>query len=218
MQKKNFWGGFAAGAAVVIGGAWIYGLIGRGGRSHIIRLEKSVQIARPVSEVFETWSDLESLPRFTTLLRNVTRDGDHSHWVAEIAGRPVEWDAEVVQVIPNQEIGWKSVSGTRNSGRITFSQLGGQTMLHVQMNYAPRPWILRPLVSTLAGQLEGYIEQALRDVKAALESGRGKRTEQAGVQQEPAQATGTYGPTAQNPRFGTPTVPVEFTRPPDAKR
>ena len=220
MQKKEFWGGFAAGAAVAIGGAWIFGLTGRGGSSHIVRLEKSVQIGRPVAEVFETWSDLESLPRFTSLLRNITRNGDRSHWVAEIAGRPLEWDAEVIQVIPNQAIGWKSVSGTRSTGRVTFSELGDQTIVHVHMNYAPRPWILRPVFATMAGQLEGYIEQALRDIKAAIESGRGRQSSSSEQmpEHEPTQATGTYGPTAANPRFGTPTVPVEFTRPPDAKR
>lgn len=217
MAKKDFWGGFAAGAAAVIGGAWIAGLIGRGGSSHIVRLEKSVQISRPVDEVFETWSELESLPRFTNILRSVSRHGDASHWVAQVAGRPVEWQAEVTQVIPNQAIGWKSVSGTKHSGRINFSELGGQTLVHVQMNYAPRPWILRPFFSAVSGQLESYIEQGLREVKAALEAGRGTRP---GAQESrvPSQATGTFGPTAANPRFGTPTNPVEFTRPPEAKR
>lgn len=218
MEKKEFWGGFAAGAAAVIGGAWIYGLAGRGGRSHIVRLEKSVQIGRPVEEVFESWSDLESLPRFTSLLRNVHRNGDRSYWIAEVAGRPVEWEAEMEQVIPNQAIGWKSVGGTKHSGRVTFAPLADQTLVHVQMNYAPSPWILRPVVAMMVGQLEGYIEQALRDVKSALEAGRGKkRPTEPVVEMEPSQATGTYGPTASNPRFGTPTIPVEFTRPPEAK-
>ncbi len=219
MEKKEFWGGFAAGAAAVLGGAWIYGLIGQGGSSHIVRLEKSVQIGRPVEEVFATWSDLESLPRFTSLLRNVHRDCDHSHWIAEVAGRPVEWEAEVIQVLPNQSIGWKSVGGTKHSGRVNFAPLADQTLVHVQMNYAPSPWILRPAVAMIAGQLESQIEQALRDVKSALEAGRGKKVshEQRQSASEPTQATGTYGPTADNPRFGTPTVPVEFTRPPEAK-
>lgn len=217
MKKRDFWSGFAAGAAAALGGAWLIGLSGRGGNSHIVRLEKTVQIARPVREVFETWSDLENLPRFTSLLRNVTRRGDASHWVAEIVGRPIEWDAEVTQVIPEQAIGWKSVSGTRHSGRINFLELGGQTLVHVQMNYAPQPWILRPFFSAFAGHLESYIEQGLRDVKTALEAGRGN---QQGAQEPgiPTQATGTFGPTAANPRFGTGTNPVEFTRPPEAKR
>ncbi len=218
MRKKDFWSGFGVGAASAVAGAWIFGLLGRGGHSHIVRLEKSVQIARPVSEVFATWSELERLPRYTTLLRNVSRHGDRSYWVAEIAGRPFEWEAEVVQIIPNQSIGWKSLSGTKHSGRITFSELGGQTLVHVQMNYAPKAWVLRPLFATLSGQMESYIEQGLRDIKSAIESGRGKQiTPESEEVRTPSQATGTYGPTAPNPRFGTSTNPVEFTRPPEAK-
>ncbi len=213
MEQKQFWMGFTAGAATVLGGVWAFGLLGRGGRSHIVRLEKSVQIGRSVADVFENWADLENLPQFTTLVRSVQRNGDRSHWIAELAGRPIEWDAEIVQVIPNQVIGWKSLGGVKTSGRVTFSPVGDQTLVHVQMNYAPQPWFLRPLVSTVSGQLESHIEQALREFKSALEGGRGKSA----TQPEPTQATGTFGPTARNPRFGGPTIPVEFTRPPEAK-
>ena len=217
MNKKQFWTGFAIGSAATLGGAWAFGLAGRGGRSRILRLEKSVQIGRSLEDVFQTWCDLEALPRYTSLLRRVTRTGDSSQWVAEIAGRPVEWRAELEQVLLNQSIGWRSVSGLRHSGRVTFSPIGDQTLVHVQMNYAPHPWFLRPLFSPMTGMLEGYIEQGLRDLKMALESGRGKTTAQK-ESAEPAEATGTYGPTAPNPRFGAPTIPVEFTAAPDAKR
>jgi hypothetical protein len=84
------------------------------------------------------------------------------------------------------------------------------------MNYAPRFWVLRPFFASITGQIEGFIEQALRDVKAALEGGRGTTVEET-EPPAPSVATGTYGPTATNPRFGTPTLPVEFTRPPESK-
>ncbi|MDT8066692.1 MAG: SRPBCC family protein [Terriglobia bacterium] len=217
MKRKHFWTGVAVGTAATLGGAWALGLVGRGGHSRIIRMEKSIQIGRRLEDVFETWCDLESLPRFTSLLRNVRRSGDRSSWVAEVSGLPIEWDAEIVQVIPNESLGWRSVEGVRHSGRVTFSRIGDQTLVHIQMNYAPRLWFLRPVLSPAVGIMEGYIEQALRDFKTALESGRG-RSAAPKEPTEPTQATGTYGPTAQNPRFGTPTIPVEFTAPPESKR
>ena len=192
-------------------------MLGRGGQSRIIRLEKSVQIGRPVEDVFETWCDLEALPRYTNLLRSIRRSGDRSFWIAEVGGIPLQWDAEIVQVIPKESISWKSVEGVRHSGRVTFSTIGDQTLIHVHMNYAPRLWFLRPMLSPAVGMMEGYIEQALRDVKTALESGAGKSARQK-EPTAPAQATGTYGPPADNPRFGTPTSPVEFTAPPESKR
>ncbi len=217
MKQKHFWTGVAVGAATAAGSAWLLGLLGRGGHSRIIRLEKSVQIGRPAQDVYQVWCDLEALPRYTNLLRSVRRSGDRSFWIAEVGGIPLEWNAEIVQVIPNESIGWRSVEGVRHSGRITFSPIGDQTLVHVQMNYAPRLWFLRPLLSPAVGLMEGYIEQVLRDVKVALESVRGKSA----TQQEagaPTQATGTFGPSAQNPHFGTPTIPVEFTAPPESKR
>jgi len=217
MKQKQFWTGVAVGAATAAGGAWLLGVMGRGGQSRIIRIEKSVQIGRPVEDVFQTWSDLEALPRYTNLLRSIRRSGDRSFWIAEIGGIPLEWDAEIVQVIPNESIGWRSVEGVRHSGRITFSTIGDQTLVHVQMNYAPRLWFLRPVLSPAVGMMEGYIEQALRDVKRVMESGAGKSASQK-EPTTPTQATGTYGPTGQNPRFGTPTIPVEFTAPPESKR
>lgn len=216
MAQKHFWSGFAAGAAAALGGLWAANSVGRGSSSRIIRLEKSVQIGRPVSEVFETWSDFSRLPEFSNIIRRVDRYGDRSHWLVDINGRPFEWDAELTQIIPNEAIGWKSVGGTKNTGRITFSAIGDDTLVHVQMNYAPPFRMLRPLLSGMSGQIEGYIEQALRDFKNALES------------REPAartgaQATGTYGPGPEmltrntNEKYGAPSVPVEYTRPPDAK-
>jgi uncharacterized membrane protein len=187
MKNKQFWTGVAAGAAATVGTAWALRL---SGRSRIIRLEKSVQIGRSVEDVFQSWCELESLPRFTSLLRSVRRFGDRSHWIAEVGGQSVEWDAEVVQVLPNQAIGWRSSAGSQHTGRITFAPIGDQTLVHVQMNYAPRPWLLLPVFATLAGSIEGYIEQALRDVKSALESRRGgiAGTTEA---REPSVATGT---------------------------
>ncbi len=189
MKQRHFWAGVAVGAATAAGGAWALALLGRGGQSRIIRLEKSVQIGRPVEDVFKTWCDMEALPRYTNLLRNIRRSGDRSFWVAEVGGIPLEWDAEIVQVVPNESIGWRSVEGVRHSGRVTFSPIGEQTLVHVQMNYAPKLWFLRPVFAPAVGMMEGYIEQALRDVKMAVESGRGKFAQKEPT--EPTQATGT---------------------------
>lgn len=216
MKGKVFWSGFAAGAGTAIAGAFALGFIGRGGSSRIIRLEKSVQIAKPVEDVFESWCALEEMPRYTSMVRHVQRRGDRSRWIVEVGGRRFEWEAEIVQVIPNQTIGWKSVEGTKLTGRVTFSPLADNTVVHIQMNYAPKPWFIRPALTPFSGQLESYIEQALREFKSALEAGKGRKAVQ--TDRTPTQATGTYGPTRDNPRFGTPTIPVEFTAPPESKR
>jgi uncharacterized membrane protein len=202
----------------------IAGRLRRGGASRILRLEKSLQIARPSDEVFDVWVDVEELPTIIEALDSVSVMAGRSHWNARFKGFAVQWDAELTQLIPNQAIGWKSVSGPKHSGRITFSPLGNDTLVHVQMNYAPPARILRRALTPFTGDIESYIEQALRDVKAYLENRPRTATTERRHQDALGRATGTYGPgpelvaEQQNPKFGAPSTPVEYTAPPEAKR
>ncbi len=224
MRQRDFWIGFTWGATSAVAGAMIAGRLRRGGASRILRLERSVQIGRPSAEVFDAWVDVEQLPTMVEALDSVSTIGGRSHWNGRFAGMPVQWDAELTQLIPNQAIGWKSVNGPKHSGRITFSPIGNDTLVHVQMNYAPPARLLRRALSPFAGDLEGYIEQALRDVKAYLENQPRTASNERLRQDALGRATGTYGPgpelvaEQQNPKFGAPSTPVEYTAPPEAKR
>src|SRR5579884_3839847 len=116
VRQRDFWIGFTWGATAAVGGALIASRLGRGGASRILRLEKSIQIARPAAEVFDAWVDIEQLPMMIEALESVSSIGHRSHWNARIKGMPVQWDAELTQLIPNQAIGWKSVRGPKHSG------------------------------------------------------------------------------------------------------
>jgi uncharacterized membrane protein len=238
MGSRRYWQGFATGVAVGSGaslGSWLIARAVRG-RQHgkIVRLEKSIQIGRPLHEVFRAWSNFEQLPSYLRMIEDVEVRGNRSHWVLRMDGRAIEWDAETTQRIENQAIGWKSVSGPKHSGRVDFSPLGNDTVVHVVMNYAPPMGSIGSGIAERSGAatlVEGYIEQALRDFKAALEGkgqegGEGER----GVRRIPtdvlanqqSRATGTYGPSdfsghTQNSRFGGQPNPVEYTRPTEPK-
>jgi uncharacterized membrane protein len=60
-----------------------------------------------------------------------------THWVADIVGRR-EWDAVNEDWIPDRQVGWRSVAGLENSGRVTFEDAGmGRTKLTVRIAYEP---------------------------------------------------------------------------------
>ncbi len=232
-MTKRYWRGFVAGAAagagLAIGGLAILNAFVR--NSRIVRLEKSLQIGRPAEEVFQQWSGLERLPRWSDCVEEITTTGDRSHWRVRVDGRLMEWDARIEQFIPNQAIGWKSVAGPKHTGRITFSPIGDNTLVQVTMNYVPPSLWLRPFVTDLGIYLDRYLEQVLRDFKAGLE-GKGQEgvkpasrlsIERLGPgtplrQSEAARATGTHGPASTEPAesFGTRTS--EYTVPPEKKR
>ncbi len=205
MAKTRFWKGFAAGAAAGTGAVLLPQLVGRAGASRIIRLEKSIQIGRPVDEVYDAWTDFERLPRATENIVDIRNFGDRSHWRIQVDGRTFEWDAIVEQRIPNQAIGWKSVNGVKHTGRVTFSPIGSDTLVLVTMNYAPPSRVLRPFVSSLGGHMEGLIEKVLRQFKASVESRpRGVQGSSNSGRMGPGTAmtdlaaTGTFGITPPN--------------------
>jgi uncharacterized membrane protein len=230
MSQRSFWSGFVAGASVFAGSWAALHFARRGGTSPIVRLEKSVQIGRPIEDVFDAWANLRLVPQHVSTVKEVRVFGVRTHWRVMIGGTPFEWDAEITQLIPYQAIGWKSISGTRHSGRITFSRIENDTIVHVQMNYVPAGRLLRPIFASFAGDMEGFIERALREFKASMEAGGAtiRRDQNSATatglprhSDHAAAATGTYGPELANGmdnlRFGDPDTPVESTRPPEAK-
>ena len=237
-MPKRYWRGFATGAAT--GAGLTFGSMALAGalvrrNPRIMRFEKSLQIGRPVSEVFQRWANLDRLPEWSECVEEVFSSGDCSHWVVKLDGRTLEWDAEIEQFIPNQAIGWKSVNGPKHTGRITFAPIGNDTLVQITMNYAPPSRLLSPFAVNLSGFMERYIEQVMRHFKASLE-GKGQEgaspatrgsSERVGPgtavsQNQPTRATGTYGSGSTTgeggEKFGTRANPVEYTSPPEMKR
>jgi uncharacterized membrane protein len=178
MTARSYWKGFATGAAACAGVAVTVTLLAKffGNHAYVQRFEKTVQIGRPVEVVFNAWTNPETLLQASSIVKELSGFDDHSHWKVEVDGKQVEWDAKIEQFIPNQAIGWKSIHGPKHTGRIAFSPLGNNTILHMTMNYAPSFLLRLPFVQPMSGRMERSIEQVLRDFKAALE---GKGQEQA---------------------------------------
>jgi uncharacterized membrane protein len=95
-----------------------------------------------VRELFQFWKNFENFPKFMEHVRDVrvTSDG-RSHWVVDgPAGVPVEWDALVTRIVPDQLIAWKSVEGApvQSAGMVTFHDLGdGRTRVEIHLSYNP---------------------------------------------------------------------------------
>jgi uncharacterized membrane protein len=231
MRRRRSGRGFGLGVLVGVGASaavWLIPeLIGRARNSHIIRLQKSIQIGAPVKEVFDSWLNVQNLPRVSDDVREVQHHGAITHWKVGMGAANLEWDARIEQLIPNEAIGWKSLNGPKHTGRITFSPIGNDTLIQVTMNYAPPLRLFLPFVAPMTGRIEGLIERVLRDFKAAAEGrGPGRQrmpSERVGpgtstAQRNIARATGTGDITPDTvDRFGNRVNPVEYTRPPEAK-
>jgi uncharacterized membrane protein len=102
-------------------------------------IEESVEVEVPVRTAYNQWTQFEEFPRFMEGVEQVRQLTDtRLHWVAEIAGRRREWDAEITEQVPDQRISWCSTEGTANSGVVTFHRLAdGRSKVMLQLEFEP---------------------------------------------------------------------------------
>src|SRR5688572_13088663 len=143
-----------------------------------IHVRDAIRLEVPLEAVYGFWRRLENLPRFMTHLREV-RDlgGGRSHWIADgPANVPVEWDAEIINEVPNKVIGWRSIAGSdiATAGSVHFStaRQGRSTQVSVNLQYAaPGGRATRLLAFVLGRDPAHMIREDLRRVKQLLEAG-----------------------------------------------
>jgi uncharacterized membrane protein len=143
-----------------------------------VKVERSVTIAKPRAELFAFWRNFENLPRFMEHLVSVRVDSPtRSHWTAKApAGRTVEWDAEIVNEVPDEIIAWKSVGepDVRNAGAVNFSDApGGRgTVVRVTVDYEPPAGKLGAMLSHFfSEEPDRQIREDLRKFKQLMETG-----------------------------------------------
>jgi uncharacterized membrane protein len=138
----------------------------------------SIAVNRPPEELYRFWRDPQNLPRVMKNLESVQKTGERRwHWVAKgPAGTPIEWDAEITEDRPNEELAWRSVEGAAigNAGSISFERLpaGRGTAVRVHMYYdAPGAAIGAGFAKLLGNAPEQQVWEALRSFKQIMETG-----------------------------------------------
>lgn len=151
-----------------------------GGSAGVI-VEERVTINRPVSELYRFWRNLENLPRFMSHLESVERITDTlSRWQAKgPAGATVEWNAEIINEVPDQVIGWRSIEGSDvvSAGSVNFDSAGaGSTHVRVRLQYSPPLGKIGDAVARLMGaDAATQIREDLQRFKTLVETGQTAR-------------------------------------------
>ena len=103
-------------------------------------IEKSIEVNVPVTTAYNQWTQFEDFPHFMDGVKAVTQlDDRRLHWKAEIGGKEKEWDAVIIEQIPDHRIAWKSTSGARTAGLVTFHPLRQATsQVSLKMEYDPQ--------------------------------------------------------------------------------
>ena len=148
-----------------------------------VRVEKAVTIDAPPEQIYAFWRNFENLPRFMHNLESVTvHDHQRSHWVAKgPAGTKVDWEAEIINEIPNELIGWRSIDGSKvdNAGSVHFTPAGDRgTEVKVVLRYDPPAGVFGATVSKILGEDPAVnVQEDLRRLKMLIETGEIATTE-----------------------------------------
>lgn len=149
-----------------------------GGEGQGIHVRESVRLEKPIGDVYQFWRHLANLPQFMTHLDKVIEGSDgHSHWVARgPGGVRVAWDAEIINEIENQVIGWRSLAGSDvvTAGSVNFDSVRGgrTTQVTVHLQYSPPAGRAGAAIARLFGRAPSQtIREDLRHFKHLLEAG-----------------------------------------------
>ena len=133
------------------------------------RVEKSIVVDVPVETAYNQWTQFEEFPHFMGGISEIRQlDDTRLHWVAEIGGVKREWEARILEQIPNEKVAWAATEGATNAGAVYFTSAGpGQTNVRLELEYEPEG--LLETVGDKIGIVERRVQGDLEKFKSFIE-------------------------------------------------
>ena len=124
-------------------------------------VERSIEVEVPVRLAYDQWSRFEEFPRFMSGVEEVRRVGDGmTHWVAHFAGVRREWDAAIVEQVPDEKVAWAATTGATNAGTVFFDSVAaGCTRVRLTLDFEPEG-----VVERIGDVLDIVQRQAVEDL------------------------------------------------------
>jgi hypothetical protein len=133
------------------------------------RADHSLQVDVPVRTAYDQWTQFEDFPHFMGGVSEVRQlDDRRLHWVAQIAGVRREWEATILEQVPDTRIAWAATSGATNAGAVRFEPAGpGSTVVHLTLEYEPEGLVEQ--IGDALGIVERQVRADLERFKALVE-------------------------------------------------
>src|SRR5215217_4652169 len=133
------------------------------------KVEKSIHVDVPLSTAYGQWTQFEDFPHFMGGVKEVRQlDDRRLHWVAEIAGVRREWEASILEQVPDVKVAWAATSGATNAGAVRFEPAGADsTVVYLALEYEPEGVVEQ--VGDKLGIVERQVRSDLERFKALVE-------------------------------------------------
>jgi hypothetical protein len=135
----------------------------------------TVDVEVPVRTAYNQWTQFESFPHFMEGVEAVDQlDDRHTHWRVHVGPSTREFDATITEQHPDERIAWKSDSGPKHAGVVTFHRLDDtHTRVTAQMDVDPEGFVEN--VADKLGVLKHRVSGDLERFKHFVEE-RGRET------------------------------------------
>ena len=149
-----------------------------------LKFEQSIVVKRAARDLYAFWRQLDNLPTVMSQVRSIDAlSGRRSHWVINtLPGAPtVEWDAEIINEVENERIGWRTLQGAvvEHAGSVQFQPVdgNGSTRVTVTLQYDPPAGPIGAAIAGLFGQdprqkIAGDLERFKQTMESQTPSSR----------------------------------------------
>ncbi len=153
-----------------------------------LHLKTNVTINRSPEDLYQFWRDFTRLPQILNSITDIQPAGaDRTRWTAKTpAGNTLNWEAELIEDVPNERISWRSLEGSTipQRGEIRFvpGPADRGTVVELNMRYELPGGAIGQAASGFINALtREAAREDLRHFKQLMESGElptGARTAQ----------------------------------------
>jgi uncharacterized membrane protein len=133
-------------------------------------VDNTIEVEADIRTVYDMWTAFEDFPEFMDVVERVDLvSEDGLHWVAVVEDDVIEWDADVIEHVPDQSVSWRALDG-RETGKVTFEKIGSaETKVHYQLDYDPKAWDGEP--DKTRRLMRKRVDQDLKAFKTFIEKG-----------------------------------------------
>lgn len=146
--------------------------------SRAVRIEHRLTVMRPAAELYAFWREPANVPRVIEFIESVETVSDTAaRWRARgPGGITIEWEAQIINDIPNELLAWKSVGDADipNAGSIRFRAAPDAegTEVRLVLEYEPPAGHLGAWIAKVVKEdPDEQLRTALRRFKQLAETG-----------------------------------------------
>ncbi|MFI5533992.1 SRPBCC family protein [Kitasatospora sp. NPDC051853] len=139
-------------------------------------VKQSIDVDVPLHTAYDQWTQFEEFPHFMEGVDEVRQTDDrHTHWRTSMAGVEREFDAEIVDQLPDERVSWRTTGGeVQQIGTVTFQRLDeAHTRVNLAMDFRPEGMAER--AADVLGMVDRRVKGDLHRFKTFIED-RGRAT------------------------------------------